>query len=1057
MPDYDLGTARGRIEIDASTLGRTSAALDGVGKSMLGLGALALAGFGMAVKASADFERTMSGVKAVLSPTEAEMEALRKKTLQLGQDTIFSAKDVAEGMEAMAKAGLTADEMLSGAADATVSLAAAAGNMELEHAAEIASNAMRMFQLPAEELVHVADVMAGAANASTVEVEDLAVSLRYAGSVAHAMGMDFDEVNTALAVLGDRGIRGSTAGTSLRGVLLSLTGTSGPAREALRELGIITEDGSNKFFDAAGNMRSMAEVAQVLQDATKGLSEEQRASAFNTIFQRRAMSSAIILADQGAEGFARYNAEIGRTTAAEVASEKLNNLSGDVEILRGSLETLVITAGATFQDALRGWVQAITKVVNWLSDLDESTLKTIMKVLLIGGAISALVGTFLIFLGAAVRVYRMFRDLQVAVRLFIGMMNLLKLTLLANPWVLLAAAIVALGVAIFVAYQKFESFREVIDKVFKWLQDRGLPTMQEFVDGVKGFWQDIVAWTKAHWAEIQEAVGHAIRVVQEVIGAFVDVVAALWRAWGDNIARIVELVFGHIKTTVQSAIIFLQKIIEAVLALINGDWGKAWDALKEAVTAAFAAIVSQLTTMPKIFFEIFKGMGDTLLEVWHWVWDRIKDAASGVWNWLQTNWKKVLLVILGIAAGPLTAIYLLWRLLGDRIKAAIGAALDAVVNFFKLLPGRVVGFLDMLWEAIWGVLSALPGQVITLGGEVLAAFVDFMSKLPERAGYFLGFVIGSILGFALEAVAKIIEFGIKFTKAIVDFMTKLPGKVWDFLTKTITKVKDFATDVIRRAVQLGIDFLQKVVEFMTKLPGRVWDFLILTIQRVGEFERQVIAKAIEIATSFVSKTIEFISGLPGKVWYWLVEVVKKITSWGIDAIAKGKEMAEKIVKAIIDKITELPGKVWDALNRVIGVFKDMVGKAFDAAKDFVGGLWDGFTAGLGGAIGGVVDAVTGGDNKAKGLKAMTKEVNSLKAAMRTIPTPLSNLGIAQGAGAVTRPVLPGSKPFPTATVTGADGTSAGSESLINIYGADQKTALQISREIMFQKRVTVSS
>jgi TP901 family phage tail tape measure protein len=167
------------------------------------------------------------------------MDQLRNKALQLGKDTSFSASEAASAIEELVKQGISVPDVMNGAADATVALAEA-GELELPRAAEIASNAMNQFKLSAQDLPHVADLLAGAANASSASVGDLGSALEYVGPVAHSMGLSIDDTTGALAILANNGIKGTEAGTQLRGMLLGLTPTTNKQSEAFKKLGLIT-------------------------------------------------------------------------------------------------------------------------------------------------------------------------------------------------------------------------------------------------------------------------------------------------------------------------------------------------------------------------------------------------------------------------------------------------------------------------------------------------------------------------------------------------------------------------------------------------------------------------------------------------------------------------------------------------------------------------------------------------------------------------------------------------------------------------------------------------
>lgn len=384
MADYNLGTARGVIQIDYTGTGPTRAAADiektGLAASKAGglLGRykgqiLALAGIGSltalvggfvaAVKVVSNFEKQMSAVEAVSGATGAQMDQLRSKAIQLGQDTVFTSTEAAEAMEELVKAGLSVEEVLTGAADAAVALAAA-GGIGIPEAATLAANALNQFNLEASALGPAVDVIAGAANASAIDVGQLGQSLKQVGAVAHLAGATFDDTATAIALLGNAGIIGSDAGTSLKTMFQNLQPTTLKQINLFKELGLLTEDGSNQFFDAAGNVKSYAEVAQVLQTALSGQTNQQKLLNLETLFGTDAIRAAAITAEAGADGVNALNTEMHKTTAAEVAAERLDNLSGSVQQLGGSIEAAIIKGGSGALPALRSLVDGMTDAVN---------------------------------------------------------------------------------------------------------------------------------------------------------------------------------------------------------------------------------------------------------------------------------------------------------------------------------------------------------------------------------------------------------------------------------------------------------------------------------------------------------------------------------------------------------------------------------------------------------------------------------------------------------------------------------------------------------------------
>jgi TP901 family phage tail tape measure protein len=338
----------------------------GLHAGMVAVGAASAAmaaGLGVSIANAAKFEQTMSGVKAVSGATAAEFKQLSDKALQLGKDTSFSASEAAAGIEELVKGGVSVADVLNGAAEATLNLAAA-GGVSLPEAAEIASNAINQFNLDGEKMAHVSDLIAGAANASSLSVGDFRQSLGQAGAAMHASGQSIDSVATSIAVLGAAGIKGSDAGTSLRVMFGRLIPTTADANAAFKALGLQTGALGNAFLNADGSFKQAAEVAEILHDRTQNLTEAEKTLALQMIFGEDAKRSAIVLSEAGAAGFDKMAESMGKVTAAEVAKTRLDNLSGSVEQLKGSFETATIAIGAGFTPVVREAVDKVTQAIN---------------------------------------------------------------------------------------------------------------------------------------------------------------------------------------------------------------------------------------------------------------------------------------------------------------------------------------------------------------------------------------------------------------------------------------------------------------------------------------------------------------------------------------------------------------------------------------------------------------------------------------------------------------------------------------------------------------------
>lgn len=346
-------------ELDrAAKAGQLDAVADQAGRMGLALAA----GFAVAVGAAARFDKQMSEVSAVSNASAEDLERLRQAALQAGKDTAFSATEAAKAQAELAKAGLATSDILGGALSGSLALASA-GSLDLAESADIAAKTMNVFQLEGKDVGHIADVLAAAANKSATDVHEMGEALRMGGLAANSAGMSLEETVGTLSAFADRALVGSDAGTSLKTMLQMLAAPSEKAANLMERLGI-------HAYDLQGNFIGTTKLAAQLRQSLGNLTMEQRNAALATIFGADAMRAANVLFEVGEQGIKDYTAAVDdQGAAAEVAAKKMDNLAGDVEKLKGSLETMAIEAGSGANSGLRTLVQMADALVAQLGAL----------------------------------------------------------------------------------------------------------------------------------------------------------------------------------------------------------------------------------------------------------------------------------------------------------------------------------------------------------------------------------------------------------------------------------------------------------------------------------------------------------------------------------------------------------------------------------------------------------------------------------------------------------------------------------------------------------------
>lgn len=675
-----LGVAEGRVN-------------DFAGKAGIAAGVVAgglTAALGAAVKTAGDFEETMDGVTAVMDADEVGKfgGSLEKLALQLGKDTAFSAKEAASGLEELIKGGVGAQDIMDGAAKGALNLAAA-GGVGLADAAEIASNALAQFSLSGKDMAHVSDLIAGAANASSIGVGDFKYSLSAAGAVAATVGFSFDDLSEAIAIMGKAGIKGSDAGTSLKTMMLNLQPATKAQVAEMERLGIVgintegaftaladqvennadaqkawekeTKAGTasldnmfkiaqkfgmidkdidfnkwafdagymgNQFFDASGKVKGMADVAEVLQGSMEGMTEQQKLASLEIMFGSDAIRAGAVLAKEGAEGFNEMAGAMGKVTAEEVGSKKLDNWNGAMGALGGSIETAAIVIGQKLLPAMRGLTEFVTGLVNRFLELSPEAQTFITWGLVGATVVAGLAAAVLGLVAILPTLAAGFAVASTAAAIVGGV--------LAGP-VLLAIGAVVLAVALLaLAWNtNFLGIRDAATNAWNWLNENVFTPLGT---ELSKFVTEILPVFEKAWASMTAGVQKVWEGLIAVLRPGLQAFAADWDTKWNAIKTVLNVVWEGIKLIVGIAWEATKGIIYAGLALMEGDWKTAWNNILFALEEIWRLIQG---TIGKAIGEIIEGFKtwaidafNAAIEVGKQIIEGIKkgigDAAAGL-------------------------------------------------------------------------------------------------------------------------------------------------------------------------------------------------------------------------------------------------------------------------------------------------------------------------------------------------------------------------------------------------------------------------------------------
>ncbi len=352
-----LKRATGQANKDMGSLGKGVQRIGGVIAKVAKVGVVAAAAAGVAILSiGMKYQDSLNTFQSVSSATAAQMDRVGKRAKQLGNDLTLpgtSAADAASAMVELSKSGLSVEESMDAAAG-TIRLALAA-TIDEATAAGITANALSVYGLKGSDAAKVSDILAAAANSSSAEIMDVAESLKYVGPFADALSVSLADTSAAIGVLANKGIKGSQAGTSLRGMLASLANPSRKAARGLARLGI-------DAFDANGKFVGLHSMTEQLHKAQGRLTEQQFAQGAAMAFGREPLAAVVALAKGGATEFDKMTVAVGKQGAAgQVAAAKSRGLRGALDALRSVVETIAITVYEKVSPAIEGFVRKATE------------------------------------------------------------------------------------------------------------------------------------------------------------------------------------------------------------------------------------------------------------------------------------------------------------------------------------------------------------------------------------------------------------------------------------------------------------------------------------------------------------------------------------------------------------------------------------------------------------------------------------------------------------------------------------------------------------------------
>lgn len=548
-------------------------------------------------KGAGSFQAQMKNVEAALGKvTGEELKQLSDQARTLGPAVGKGATEAAGAIEALGLAGVSTADILGGALKASLDLSAA-GMVDASVSSSLVTDVMSQFKKTAADLPVVVNNVVGALDSSKFGFDDFRLAVGQGGAIAASAGVSFMDFATAISATSTQFTSGADAGTSFKTYIQSLTGNSDQAKAAMKKLGI-------SFFDVrTGQMKPLAEQAQVLRDAFGNLSDASKTEALKTIFGADAARTAIGLMEQGSEGFRKLQATIAGGDVEAKIAKRMEGSAAASQRIANAWESVKISLGLD-----TGLLDAITAIKNGFARMLEAIANAPPAVKQIGAAFAAFaaaLGPLLMVLGhvgalllanfAAARFGLIGRALGLIIAPVSTIITMLGEMGLARVLAMVGSRLLGFMGPVGIAISAILLFKDSIVAALKIVWDSLVTTLGPPIEALIGKLQALFAKLSSG------PIGSALAGLMSMLGKLKDL-------FGEQLAmeiviagEIIERALSGIVAAISAMVDVVSGVADVISALLSGDFAGAWEAAKGVVESAFGGMVDILGAMAPEF------------------------------------------------------------------------------------------------------------------------------------------------------------------------------------------------------------------------------------------------------------------------------------------------------------------------------------------------------------------------------------------------------------------------------------------------------------------------
>lgn len=569
--------------------------------------------FTMSAKSAMDFEYQLQDIRkevevqsGSLKETDKIMKEMSSDVLKWSKQYGVGTKEINEGLFSLISNGYSARVALGMMPELLKTMTA--NGDKAGKTIELTSSLMEQFGLNTGSTNSqirsgnsLMNQMTEITHKTALNLDDLGTISANAGAALHGMHINTADFLTVAGKLRSAGIDASSVGTGLSSMLTRIATGTGAAAADLKKYNIAV-------YDSHHNMRSMLDIVGDMKKAYSGMNDEERQKFLYDVMGQENMKVGSTLMNAHISDYRKLSKEVSNSNGVVDKYNKTMRSTSEfsVQEFKSSLNSLSISLGQKLLPTLTPVIKGLTSMVNRFAKLPSPVKNSILVLT----GLAAILGPMAIGIAALItsvgKIRTVMNGLNIAKKIK-DIANSFKLLTILNPTTLGIGAVIALGAAFVLAYQKIKPFREFINGIGKGIMNSLRPVIN-MVGTIGNSFKKLFNAMKTYFSE------NGLSFLQ----AFANVFKVVAIAIGASMSRIIV-------------------IIKVALNLIKNIFSTTWGSIEQIVGGVFTAIGGLL----KVFAGLFTGN-------WQLLWSGVKDIFSGIWNTFKGIVGGVINVIIGI-------------------------------------------------------------------------------------------------------------------------------------------------------------------------------------------------------------------------------------------------------------------------------------------------------------------------------------------------------------------------------------------------------------------------